>query len=1002
MDADALVATLSLHLAGGGSFNSTNELLRSPDSAKALLELAARFLDALPIGYRPNVPPLLLLAVTLLARAVRRCPLETAPEARSVLSVLSTAARRLGNIGPVCTQLALGAAMLILRSPDWSPQVIISSLGHELANDRHALCSVLTLMAEELHAPTAKMSVAPKRLDSVREALQLEAAAVLSGLDNWAACSTAASAGFDGDSSRQDHAVGEDLTHALRCGLAWCNAGFVHADIVATCDLLCSRSAQVLRRAAVDEPRSPAVQHATDALRSALCLLEGDCLSRYVGRLRAEIEPIPLCPAKADIACAACTSLFRTCPCLELREFWLPLLLEGATSLPFADASSARACWVELNDIARDGDESSATASVYNISELASFRLPLLHGVLHGPGAFPPDFALLSAEDRDAIIDAREDCRALLRGAIFVDPGSIDTCLDALNAHACAMASSAAEALQIFPCVDMRAALSLEASLHAMSAAGKPLGQAPCSSLAKIVQHLLPVAANIAGQMISCGRAEGRALLCTILIFIGSISSWLVHQPECVNVAAPLLLESFKVPEDDPHSLYPLRSKMEHAGCVGMMKLTASIPGLVLQAVPFETLLDALHSSCRAGETIGLSTRSADLLLCSMRQIVAHAARATEPFPAAHSKHLASCLLAPVVQEVTDGTAAGAMDEETVARACFRLSLLLAEVPQNLQADAISIVCPLAPSLASLVSCVDERVADASCSSIAAVCRGCGKHAASLLRTFANATQSCRPHHLVQLTEAIAQCATQASDHALCALASSLWVRLAESTVTSAQGAGALDTEELQSLIAQLFDSVASFESFQDVQEHSHAYISILLPALPSIFTTMFLVASTEPSSVAAAGSQHVVMALKRALVLLRAAVPSAPLGTAMFGIMGKPFNGVQYAGAAIFAAILRGLASWYPSWLLSDVVAALWALRESHRPTFLEWLQVALSIADVPRKGLGDEQKAAYVQQVALDGISQAGFKAGLKHLCGGKKKGTPGERPPSKYTTK
>ena len=105
----------------------------------------------------------LLLAAQLLQKAVRRNPIDECPELPALLLALRAAC----NLGmkPVATQLALAAAVRMLRGD--SPN-LLESLTSTL-DDRATTVLLLTVLAEELHAPASKISVSPQRTAAVHE-----------------------------------------------------------------------------------------------------------------------------------------------------------------------------------------------------------------------------------------------------------------------------------------------------------------------------------------------------------------------------------------------------------------------------------------------------------------------------------------------------------------------------------------------------------------------------------------------------------------------------------------------------------------------------------------------------------------------------------------------------------------------------------------------------------------------------------------------------------------
>ena len=117
--------------------------------------------------------------------------------------------------------------------------------------------------------------------------------------------------------------------------------------------------------------------------------------------------------------------------------------MRASEVLPLAEAGVVNACWIELHDVssgasdALDGETWRSTALQQAFSALlSSFRLPLLESVVKSGGALPLDFEQLSLEERGECEDGREECRALLRGAVYVGDDIIDAAIDGLRQHA--------------------------------------------------------------------------------------------------------------------------------------------------------------------------------------------------------------------------------------------------------------------------------------------------------------------------------------------------------------------------------------------------------------------------------------------------------------------------------------------------------------------------------------------------------------------------------------
>ena len=179
-----------------------------------------------------------------------------------------------------------------------------------------------------------------------------------------------------------------------------------------------------------------------------------------------------------------------------------------------------------------------------------------------------------------------------------------------------------------------------------------------------------------------------------------------------------------------------------------------------------------------------------------------------------------------------------------------------------------------------------------------------------------------------------------------------------------------------------------------------------LAPSLPLLLVALWQVAHLRPPP-EALETQQGVLALKQGLHLLQRALPSSPVGSAILGALrGSPSSSSEATGNAhaasvkppaseLVGALLVGLASWFPSWILSDVVGALWALRQANEADFSSWIHLALTTDGVPRHGLAPEQKAAYARLLTVDAKSKSAFKASLKQCCGGKEKNTAGTPP-------
>ena len=242
---------------GAGHVQACNALLRTPRSAQRLFALLEHGLC-----HSSSAAPL-LLAAQLAQRSTRRCPVDEIPDFDLVLAALREASRR--GATAIATQSALGCSVLLLRAH--APETLLAELGDKLAapEDHPCLLAVLTLLAEELHAPASKISAAPQHTAAVKAALRQSAPAVLGTLDTW--CSDAA--------ATEPH--GLRAVDALRCAHAWCIAGLVSADAAAASPMLTTRAAGYLTVATRDAPTSAADAHNSLATQAAetLCAALG-------------------------------------------------------------------------------------------------------------------------------------------------------------------------------------------------------------------------------------------------------------------------------------------------------------------------------------------------------------------------------------------------------------------------------------------------------------------------------------------------------------------------------------------------------------------------------------------------------------------------------------------------------------------------------------------------------------------------------------------------------
>ena len=253
--------------------------------------------------------------------------------------------------------------------------------------------------------------------------------------------------------------------------------------------------------------------------------------------------------------------------------------------------------------------------------------------------------------------EAREDCRALLRGAVFIGDATTDAAVDSLRRQADEAAVAAAAAVEGRAGGMAEAVARLEACMHAISAASRSIGRRPCAPLAATLTTSLPAVAQLAHALLARGDGRGRGLLCTALILVGAFASWFAAEgsgaaagkgtvlgqigeldrpstagqstPSGVLAAVlPMVLGSLSVSEVEPSGVWPLRSKQEHAGCVAMMKLASVAPAAVLRASRLPPLLSAIHAvSFRPPASLmGPSQQSISLLLQAVVDLSAHVA----------------------------------------------------------------------------------------------------------------------------------------------------------------------------------------------------------------------------------------------------------------------------------------------------------------------------------------------------------------------------------------
>ena len=1035
-----------LDLLRGGSehFSACVKLVREPRFALRLLPLVQRALAA--HGPAEEEGPL-LLACQLLQRGCRRCPLDECPNASSVHEALRVACS-LGKTA-VATQLALGAAVLVLRSPAWEPDRLLQGIGAALlpsdsagtaaAGGYSALVLALTLLAEELHAPAAKISVPPDRTVAVRASLRRNGASLLATLHDWCC---------HNDSTLMDAALrNTSLAAALRCSAAWCTAGLISPTAYAEGTILTSRACQCL--AATPATNEALAELAAEALNAALAasLVGGsiDCdsvllLCTYARTIHDGLASHALTRHIASVVCTACMVLAHqllsfgsssadalsvaAAVASELNK-WVALLVQSVVTLPLSDAGGARGCWIELHDLCNEtpfDDKASTAGSAQATLDalLAPFRAGVLNGILCGGGALPSNFEVLSLEDRAAVEEAREDCRALLRGTIFVREEATHAAIDALRQHAASLVEGAASTSSEELEGRVRA---LEATLHALSAAAKPLGRHQgCAPLSEALSQLIPPTAELSKSFMASGIGLGRGLLCALLIWIGSLATWLggPGREPIVACVLPVVLASLDVSEEERTGVWGLRSKQEHAGAVAIMKLCAAAPAAVLAACSLDQLLEALHASAgRPSDVLaGLSSRSSALLLVAAADLVTHAS-SVEHVP---TSQLVQWLFGPPLTQLEHASHGNGDALLDAARAARRLATLLPRLPPSLQPAAAELMKPWAPAFIHLLGRGHEEAAAAACAVITALCVGCGAHAAPLVPAFAAAAWpffQTHPHDALKLADAIVRCAARASvgGAATSAAAAELVNRLATAMTVVHNHTSMDDLLEEQTVRAEWFGVLSAWASVGSLDgangggdgkiveaEWAMGLAASLAPSLPLLLMALWQVAHLRPPP-EALETQQGVLALKQGLHLLQRALPSSPVGSAILGALrGSPSSSatgnahaasVKPPASELVETLLLGLGSWYPSWILSDVVGALWALRQANEADFSSWLHLALATDGVPRHGITPEQKAAYARQLTVEAKSKSAFKASLKQCCGGKKKNTAGTPP-------
>ena len=915
------------------------------------LALLAVVHEDLVSAQRSSAPlqPTALLAANLAQKGLRRAPVSDScePALRNYLVPAMLTAASVGD-STILTQLGLGAAVCLIRTEAWPADQLLNGLGERLhnvgtcASERAAMLMILTVLAEELHSPAAKISVPPLRTAAVRSALRRDAQLVLATLQEWHV-------------QQVPGAVASMLcgpAATLRCGHAWCVAHLIDARVATSSALLTSSALSCL--AGSGSPiqyshESRLAAHATDVLcatiecallplevppaaargRSAFHMPDDDaseaCDGSLPGLLPALcaqlLEPVASLPPsrhRSAIICEASSLLgLHLLRCLTERALtsdctsaapaaattppgavvppavapgaareaahavasalagWLPLLLACTAAESEEESAAARGCWIELHDLILQGEDDGSggsgggggggstgagikgppsEAALALESALAPFRSPLLESVLSCGGQLPSNLGVLPAAERDAVDDTREECRALLRGAVFVGDGVVEAALEALRQRAekvLAHADTAREAFLQAATVEAQAnagrALSesariVEAVLHATSAAAKPLGpHRLCVPLSILFSSVLPAASRLAEFLISKGEGLGRALLATQLVLVGAFASWLAHPERASEVQSvlPLVLASLRVPEEEALGVWSLRSKQEHSGVVALMKLSALAPKAVLQAVPLPTLLEGLIAASAAPPSVlhGLSSQSASLLLVAASDLVSHAL-AGGATSAAEQLALTHGLLGQVVVVLEQSARNGSYDEAT--RHTLRLATLLRRLPRELQPTAVGIVGYIvgyspSPILLQMLSTTGADGAQDGAMLAASECLGsifigCGAHAAPMIPMVADAAWNFFQHQPVSAIQLILQLVTcavqvavassseggggppeqspsgQSAEHVAAALLS----RVAQSLASLPVPADADEDALQQAALSEWFDSLAA------------------------------------------------------------------------------------------------------------------------------------------------------------------------------------------------
>ena len=181
---------------------------------------------------------------------------------------------------------------------------------------------------------------------------------------------------------------------------------------------------------------------------------------------------------------------------------------------------------------------------------------------------------------------------------------------------------------------------------------------------------------------------------------------------------------------------------------------------------------------------------------------------------------------------------------------------------------------------------------------------------------------------------------------------------------------------------------------------------AVVVGAMPSLLGCVWAALRSPPPPELYDDADGVI-GLKTALVMLAQLKPThatpagatvrGPLGDALRGALDAPAaaaaagGGGESAGGLVLRELLVGLSTWMPSWLIGEAAAACWELHRHHGAHFARWLREAMAADGVPRRGLSADQKAAFCEQL-VGAANRTAFKAALKHVSGGKKKGSAG----------